>query len=256
MDAGHLFYLLMESARDNALFRSPVAHPRHVLDIGTGTGTWAIDVADKFPDTTVYGVDLYPPPNAWVPPNCYLQVEDVLREWTWHHKFDLIHLRLLLGAFTPDEWDDLYRTIYENLEPGGWIEQVELDVRIFSDDATLPKDSSLASWGPTFLGCGARSGRPLDTQETMKDRILAAGFVNVQEDLFKCPLGPWPKGNRIKEAGKVNWQHWNAGFEGWAMWLLTKHGAPRPWNADQVRVYVAGVRQEFKKKGQHIYHLS
>ena len=26
----------------------------------------AIDVADKFPDATVYGVDLYPPPNTWV----------------------------------------------------------------------------------------------------------------------------------------------------------------------------------------------
>ena len=30
---------------------------------------------------------------------------------------------------------------------GGWIEQVELDVRVMSDDGTLPKDGYLAGWG-------------------------------------------------------------------------------------------------------------
>lgn len=178
------------------------------------------------------------------------------QSWLTAVLVDLIHMRLLLGAFTPDEWDTLYGTIYEHLRPGGWIEQVELDVRIFSDDGTLAKDSLLAGWGENFLGCGERNGRPLNTQETMRDGIAAAGFVNVQDDLFKCPLGAWPKGERLKQAGKVNWAHWNTGFEGWAMWLLTKHGAPTPWSADEVRVYVAKVRQEFKQKGLHVYHLT
>lgn len=40
-------------------------------------------------------------------------MDDITKEWTWHHKFDLIHLRLLLGAFTPEEWETLYRRCYE-----------------------------------------------------------------------------------------------------------------------------------------------
>lgn len=33
----------------------------------------AIDVADRYPHATVRGVDLSPPPEDWVPPNCILE---------------------------------------------------------------------------------------------------------------------------------------------------------------------------------------
>ena len=191
------------------------------------------------------------------PPNCHLEVEDVSNDdWSFRKPFDLIHMRLMLGAFTDTEWERLYSSVYDNLRPGGWIEQVELDVRVMSDDGTLPKDSLLAGWGDNFLGCAERAGRPLSTQETMGQRIANAGFINLQEDLFKCPLGSWPKDKYMKEAGRVNFHHWSAGLDGWAMWLLTKHGAPEPWSADQVRVYVANVRNELKRRGMHIYHLT
>lgn len=32
----------------------------------------------------------------------------------------------MIAAFSDDEWDDLYAQIYDNLVPGGWIEQVEV----------------------------------------------------------------------------------------------------------------------------------
>lgn len=48
-----------------------------------------------------------------MPPNCVLEVDDVLREWTWRVPFDFIHMRLLLGAFTPEGWDQVYKQCYE-----------------------------------------------------------------------------------------------------------------------------------------------
>lgn len=51
----------------------------------------ALDTADKFPHLTVYGVDLSPPPEIWVPPNCILEVDDLTCAWTWNHKWDLVH---------------------------------------------------------------------------------------------------------------------------------------------------------------------
>jgi trans-aconitate methyltransferase len=255
-NAGHVMYLVLDSNRPNPLFRSPVSDPQYILDIGTGPGTWAIDVADQYPAATVYGVDLSPPPAPWVPPNCFLQVDDVLQEWTWRQPFDLVHMRLMLGAFTDPEWTTVYQRCFDGLKPGGYIEQVELDVRVMSDDGTLPPDSLTAGWGENFLGCAERAGRPLDTQLTMKAKMEAAGFVDVQEQLYKCPIGAWPKDPVLKEAGRINHAHWSSGLEGWGMFLLTRFGAPEPWTADEVRVYVAKVRAELKKPRLHIWHYT
>ena len=62
---------------------------------------------------TVRGVDLFPPPVNWLPPNCILEVDDVLQEWTWREPFDLIHLRNLDCAFTTEETNKVYKQCYE-----------------------------------------------------------------------------------------------------------------------------------------------
>lgn len=48
-------------------------NPQRIIDIGTGTGIWAIDAADKYPSAEVIGTDLrYLPmlgsrlPRAWL----------------------------------------------------------------------------------------------------------------------------------------------------------------------------------------------
>lgn len=38
----HLVALVLDSDRENPLFRSPVKDPQQILDIGTGKGIWAM----------------------------------------------------------------------------------------------------------------------------------------------------------------------------------------------------------------------
>ncbi|KAI1839103.1 hypothetical protein DTO006G1_757 [Penicillium roqueforti] len=253
-EAGHLLALVLDSERENPLFRAPIEKdPKHILDIGTGKGNWAIDVADMFPSTTVRGVDLFPPPITWMPPNCILEVDNILEEWTWRDPLDLIHMRIMTGSFDHAGWDHVYTSSYRNLRPGGWIEQLEGSTCIDCIDDSLPADSILRTWGPTMNACGERAGLAMDVLDAMSDRMEKAGFVDLQEKSYKWPIGPWAREQKYKEAGVVNFQHWLSGMEGWCMWLLTHFGAPHPWSKDEVTVFLAKVRSELKNPKYHIY---
>jgi SAM-dependent methyltransferase len=73
----HVFSLTF----DGRLFLSPVTQKpgdmKRVLDMGTGTGIWAIDFADEYPDAQVVGIDLSPIQPRIVPPNIIFQVDDL-----------------------------------------------------------------------------------------------------------------------------------------------------------------------------------
>ncbi|OQD90538.1 hypothetical protein PENANT_c001G00487 [Penicillium antarcticum] len=240
-EAGHVVALVLESENENPLFLAPIQYKNaQILDIGTG-------------QATVHGVDLFPPPVTWVPPNCILEVDNVLEEWTWNVPLDLIHMRGMSGSFEPPEWDRVYQQCYDNLKPGGWIEQLEISPYVFCDDGSLPDDSILHTWGPTFFDCTVRAGRPICTIDTMDSSMRKFGFVDIHEKEYKWPIGPWPRDQKYKEAGTAHYQHWLSGMEGWCMWLLTKFGAPDPWSKDEVTVYVAKLRAEIKNPHYHIY---
>ena len=50
MEAGHIVPLLLERKRDNPHFLSPIpSTAQNILDVGTGTETWAKEVAGQFP---------------------------------------------------------------------------------------------------------------------------------------------------------------------------------------------------------------
>lgn len=57
MDLTHAEMMLL---LDNHLYFAPLISPQRVIDLGTGTGIWAIDFADVHPEAQVIGNDLSP----------------------------------------------------------------------------------------------------------------------------------------------------------------------------------------------------
>jgi tRNA G46 methylase TrmB len=62
----HTFLLTLEGW----LYSAPIPKEQilhRVLDVGTGTGIWAVDFADEHPETEVIGIDLSPnQPNLYI----------------------------------------------------------------------------------------------------------------------------------------------------------------------------------------------
>ncbi|KAL8969838.1 MAG: hypothetical protein Q9183_001803 [Haloplaca sp. 2 TL-2023] len=47
------------------LYLAPLGNPKRILDIGTGTGIWAIEMAEQFPNAQITGIDLSPVQPKW-----------------------------------------------------------------------------------------------------------------------------------------------------------------------------------------------
>ncbi|KAK1636803.1 S-adenosyl-L-methionine-dependent methyltransferase [Colletotrichum phormii] len=176
-----------------------------VLDVGTGSGIWAVSFADDHPEAEVIGIDLSPPLCDYVPPNLKFEIDDLEEEWTWSRPFNYIHSRVMTGAI--DDWDLHLRRCYDNLEPGGWIELQELDVHVTSDDGTLTPHHALALLGRPYIDPRA---------------LAAAGFVDVSVTTFKWPLNEWPKSAKHKQLGRIQLENGTTGMEAFTMAAFTR----------------------------------
>jgi trans-aconitate methyltransferase len=182
----HIFRLII----GGPLFRAPIdSHPQRALDFGTGTGIWAIEFADQFPSATVIGTDLSPIQPDIVPPNCMFYVDDVESEWTFppEEAFDFIHGRAMGGAIA--DFPALFRQIYNNLKPGGWVEIQDYESAFCSDDdPNLEKAPNSLEWARLAVLASEKIGRGLAGAPAMKQQMIDAGFVDVHEDIYKVSL--------------------------------------------------------------------
>jgi SAM-dependent methyltransferase len=177
-------------------------------------------MADQYPSAIVTGVDLSPIQPAYVPVNCIFEVDDVTEQWTYPPKrFDFIHIRDMFGSIS--DWDSFFREVYRCTKPGGWVEIAERGMETAADDDTLPPDHFFHTWTAMIFEVGAKMGKSFDIWKEAKDRMIAAGFINVVEVPFKWPINSWPDDPTDKMLGRFNQYRLNDGCEGFMLRMLT-----------------------------------
>ncbi|KAI1436394.1 S-adenosyl-L-methionine-dependent methyltransferase [Xylaria sp. CBS 124048] len=242
MDCAHHCLTLLLKGK---LYLAPIAEgPIKVLDVGCGTGIWAIDFADAHPNATVIGTDISPSQPEWVPPNLKFEIEDCTQPWTYPPNiFDFVHLRYLFGSIS--DWESLYEEAFKACKPGGWVEALEPSVNIKSDDGSVREGTALYDWGRLFNEASAKAGRSMSIVDdgTVSKAFRKAGFVNITSRPFKLPATSWPLDKELKEVGAFSQLTMEQDLDGYAMLLFTQ---ALGWTHAEVTIYLARIRKEMR----------
>src|SRR5579875_3108648 len=193
-------YVLRAILRGNYL--APIGQPRRILDVGCGTGQWAFELAQQFPQAEVIGLDLELV-KATTPPSNYRFVQgDLLQGLPFdNNSFDFVHQRLLFLAIPLAAWPGVVQELARVTSPGGWVELVEGSMGLEDYSPAGPATQELISLAGQLAAL-----RGIDSEGTVM-RSLAryleeAGLVNIHHQVLDVPLGEW--GGRVGSLTALN----------------------------------------------------
>ena len=171
-------------------------HPMTVLDVGTGTGMWPIEIATLFPQAHILGVDVtlrsLPRP---LPATCLFAQANILEGLPFpDQQFSYTHQRLLAAAIPAAQWPGVVQELVRVTRQGGWIELVEIGDMI---QPAGPATKHLLSW---MADIGKALGFEAEILRHLGELLIQSGCSDVESQDIPVPLGAWagPIGQMMK----------------------------------------------------------
>ncbi|RDW74836.1 S-adenosyl-L-methionine-dependent methyltransferase-1 [Coleophoma cylindrospora] len=245
LDMMHHIFRVMQGGK---LFEAPVPKSvQRVLDLGCGTGLWAMEFAEEHPSAEVLGVDLSPIQPNFVPPNVKFEIDDIELDFPDSRSYDYIHCRYM--SYAIKDWPRLVQQVYKHTLPNGIVEFTDYDLTYRSDDGTLD-NTTLKAWGDDLPRAGRMMGREPCPGLYLEKWVREAGFTNIEHKVYKIPLGPWPADKHLKMLGAYNYLMLMQGIEAFSLRLFIN---VLKWSYEEVQVLLVKVRNDLKDRRIHAY---
>ncbi|TDZ15644.1 Secondary metabolism regulator LAE1 [Colletotrichum orbiculare MAFF 240422] len=243
-----MLHAMMLEVTDGRLHFAPIADsPQKIIDLGTGTGIWAIEMGELFPGAEVTGLDLSPIQPVWVPPNVRFLVDDVEDTWLNGRDFDFVHLRNMVPILKSPV--DLLRNAYEHMKPGAWVELQDVDGQVHCDDGTLPPDWPLVRFTEALVEAFAKFGTNSHAAVFGRQYLEQAGFVNIQHHTVKLPYGTWPRDKTTRLVG----MYYRTACEEFFPAVGAIHFELLGWSKLRMEVLFAECRNAMRDHNVHAY---
>lgn len=255
----------------------------HILDVGSGGGHWAMEMALNNPLVDVLGIELSCAnlPKE-VPPNLTFEIADAAEDWP-PRLYDFIHLRNLVGGGIRD-WHRLIVQAFDHLKPGGQLEFTEVTPLFFGvDPDPLAEDSDTPSggeeatttekpraavgaatieYGAVFAEIAAAQGIDFDPTPKVRPWLMQLGAENVRERSDWLPVRNWARDPLTRKKGEilnkmldtggfyytirlVEWMANKACLLGCDHWTLRMFGLAG-WEEEKIRDLLARVMLEYQ----------
>src|SRR5579883_1776228 len=158
-----------------------------ILDVGTGTGIWASEMARLFPASIVVGLDLSA--RSFQRPareNCLLRTGNVLTGLPFPDDFfSFTHQRLLVAGITAANWPRVIRELVRVTRVHGWIELVE------TGSLTDGAGPATARMQELLVTVSQPMGFDGELVRHLGDLLRQEGLQNVEVQPIPIPVGEW-----------------------------------------------------------------
>ncbi|KAH8729190.1 hypothetical protein BGZ61DRAFT_177988 [Ilyonectria robusta] len=173
----HAFFRQIDGDR---LMPEAVGKVSSVLDVGAGTGDWALDMAAAQSDMQVVGTDLARIQPHYTPYKVAFYVEDANRcNWAWHRRFDYIHFRNMDGGIK--DWGVTLNAAFACLATEGFLSLSDL---IFHQPpCNITPGGIWDEWQQALDALKAETGLSfgLHENERAKNELKKSGYTIVDE---------------------------------------------------------------------------
>jgi hypothetical protein len=118
------------------------------------------------------------------------------------------------------------------------------------DDGTMKEDYAVVQWLNQMKESLGNLGLDLLGVNKHVQYLKDAGFVNIEQRMFKIPIGTWPKNKTLKMVGLYGRMMCYDGLETISIGPMTKGSG---WSIEQVQVFLVKIRKALMDHSVHCY---